>query len=102
MGISSLHPHGVLTNVSALLTSDNNSPKSRRKGNGGRNCVCAVCRAGHEELGQCPVVVRGSLQEVSTKLPPKADVRDTQRWSQRGPGSSGKQDLSHLSHGGNT
>lgn len=67
------------------------------------NCVCAAWRVGCGELGECCVEVWGSLQEeVSTKLPLEASVRDTQRLSQRGPGSSGKQtELSHLSHGGN-
>lgn len=101
MGISSVHLHGVLMDISTLLTSDNSPPKTRRKGNREMSSVCAAWRAGHGELGECPVEVWGSLQEVSTKLPLEANVRDTQCWSQRGPGSSGKQKLSHLSHGGN-
>lgn len=73
MGISSLHPPGVLMDVSTLLTSDNNPPKSRRKEKRGMNCVCAGWRAGHGELGECPVEVWGSRQEVSTKLPLEVD-----------------------------
>lgn len=42
MGISSFHPHGVLMDVSTMLTSDSNPPKPRRKGNKGMNCVCAA------------------------------------------------------------
>lgn len=78
MEISSLHPHRRLTDVSTLLTPDNNPPESRRKGNREMNCVCAAWRAGHGHLGNSPFEIWGSLQEdVSPKLPLEASVRDT-------------------------